>query len=283
MYSVFSVSVIVLLFAVLPGIAAGSEYVVSSQAEFLDAIGSDRTIVLDPGKIVLVEIPPPCDYECALFPSEHANPHVGYNWESDGVTVVVSDVSNMTIQGSGELASSLLTEPRYSFVIEFVDCSDLVISNLIAGHTAGGYCENGVFGFMNCNDVVISDCDLFGCGTVGLEIKDSSGFRFTDSVVRDCAYGIMEFRNSHDLLFENSLFIDNGEYYGVIARQCSGIEFTGCTFENSVLYECPPLFDLNAYGEISFLDCIVSDYPCEEVEGITLLPPLKSMTTERSW
>ena len=281
MFYVFSV--FVLFFAVLPAIAAGSEYVVSSRAEFLDAIGSDRTIVLSSGDIVLVEIPPQGDNESALFPSGHANPHVSYNHEHDGVTVVVSDVSNMTIQGSGDLASTLLTEPRYSFVIEFVDCSYILISNLIAGNTLGGFCQNGVFGFFNCTDVVISDCDLFGCGTLGLEIENSSGFRFTDSVIRDCAYGIMEFHNSHDLLFENSLFTDNGEYDGVLARQCSGIEFTGCTFENSGLSGCPLLFNREAFKKITFIDCIVSDYSCEEVEGITLVSPVTSTTTDRSW
>ncbi|MCD6588858.1 MAG: right-handed parallel beta-helix repeat-containing protein [Candidatus Fermentibacteraceae bacterium] len=66
-----------------------------------------------------------------------------------------------------------------------------------------------MFGFSNCCDVVISDCDLFGCGTVGLELRDTSRFRFTNSIIRDCAYGIMEFINSHDLVFENSVFRDN--------------------------------------------------------------------------
>lgn len=270
MYSILSV--LVLLFTVLPAFAAGPEYVVSSRDEFLDAIGPDRTIVIDAGEIILVEIPPPGDDESALFPSKHPNPHVSYQQEHDGVTVVVSDVSNMTIRGSGVLSSSLLAEPRYSFVIEFVDCSDLLISNLIAGHTSGGYCTNGVFGFSNCSDVVISDCDLFGCGTVGLDLLDSSRFRFTNSIIRDCAYGIMEFINSHDLLFENSVFRDNGEYFGVELRECGGIEFNSCSFEHSVPYENLPLFPPDCIEEITFSDCTVRDYYCEEVEGITLLP-----------
>jgi len=175
---------------------------------------------------------------------------------------VVSGVSNMTIRGSGVLSSSLLTEPRYSFVIEFVDCSDLLISNLIAGHTSGGYCENGVFGFSNCRDVVISDCDLFGCGTVGLELRDSSRFRFTNSIIRDCTYGIMEFINSHDLLFENSVFRDNGEYFGVELWGCSGIEFTNCSFEHSIPYDRLLLFPWDCIEEIAFSDCTVRDYYC---------------------
>jgi len=66
MYSILSV--LVLLFAVLSAFAAGSEYVVSSRHEFLDAIGPDRTIVIDAGEIVLFERPPSIDDESALFP-----------------------------------------------------------------------------------------------------------------------------------------------------------------------------------------------------------------------
>lgn len=269
MYSVFC------LFALLCGggsAAPETEYRVSSREEFLDAVGSDRTITLDSGKIVLVEIPPPCDYECAPFPCAHVNPHVSYNTESDGVTVVVSDIENLTILGSGNLNSSLLTEPRYSFVIEFVNCSNIRIENLIAGHTDGGYCENGVFGFLDCVDVVISNCDLFGCGTVGIELKNTSRFRFENSVIRDCTYGIMELIESEDIFFENSVFRDNGEFFGIAMRYCSDVQFSNCLFENKVLNLCPPLLPTGYADEITFVDCIVSDYSCEQLEGITCVP-----------
>lgn len=266
MFSV--ISCVLLLYLVLPTAEPEAEFVVSTHEEFLKAIGSDRTIVIDSGKIVLAELSSWSGGTDDKIPT-HPNPHVSYSSEFDGVSVVISGVENLRILGVGELTSTLLTEPRYAFVLEFRDCHGIQIENLVAGHTTGGYCENGVFGFSGCSDVLLEGCELFGCGTVGLQLNNTEGFYFRNSLIRDCTYGIMEFNNSMDLVFDNSVFSENGEYFGIAVWQSYDILFRNCLFENRTQSEFLRLFPENYKSDITFQDCTVSNYEYHDSEGIT--------------
>jgi len=254
-----------------------TEYTVSTQEKFLNAIGPDRTIVIAEGEIIIVEIPPSVEGEHAAFPDEHPNQYV--EWESvhDGVSLMITGVENLTIRGSGELASSILTEPRYSFVMDFHGCSNIHIENLVIGHTPDGFCDKGVLAFAGCTDIAVDGCDLFGCGVLGLDLERTRGFTFSNSVIRDCTYGIMVFRNSRDLLFENSVFRDNEEFFGVEMIRCTDVEFQDCLFENNILNysRYPALFDFTFCEDITLRNCIIRDNTCEElfsdIEAVTLI------------
>lgn len=271
-------SILVLLFATaLSANGDTTEYTVSTREEFLNAIGPDRTIVIAEGEIIIVEIPPPTDYECALFPTEHPNQYVEWECESDGVSLVITAVENLTIRGSGELATSLLTEPRYSFVMEFHGCSGINIENLVFGHSPGGYCENGVLGFVGCTDITVDSCDLFGCGIVGLELKYTQDFTFSNSVIRDCTYGIMELIDSRNLVFENSVFRDNEDLYGVIMTRCTDVTFRDCLLERNTLRFYPALFEFTFCEEIMLQDCIIRYNTCEELFSDTEIVTLNDV------
>lgn len=252
-----------------------TEYTVSTQEEFLNAIGPDRTIVIAEGEIIIVEIPRSAEGERPVFPSSHPNQYL--EWESvyDGVSLMIYGVENLTIRGSGELASSILTEPRYSFVMDFHGCSGIHIENLVIGHTPDGFCDKGVLAFVFCTDVAVDGCDLFGCGVLGLDLERTRGFTFSNSVIRDCTYGIMVLRNSGDLLFENSVFIDNEEFFGVEMIRCTDVVLQNCLFENNITNPYSALFDFTFCENITLQDCIIRDNTCEElfsdIEAIKLI------------
>ena len=59
--------------------------------------------------------------------------------------------------------------PRYAFCLKFVNCSNCEVENLTIGHTVGGFCSGGVIGAEQ-SSVTVKDCDLYGCGTYGLNL-----------------------------------------------------------------------------------------------------------------
>ncbi len=272
---------ILLLVLVIPIHGSADEYPVSSRLEFLDAIGPNRTIVIAEGEIVITECLPPDELGC--YPIHHPNQYVDWEQEWDGVTLVISNVENLTIRGCGELASSLITEPRYAFVVEFTDCAGIVIENLVLGHSPGGYCENGVLGFTDCRDINIDSCDIFGCGVVGLDLRETEGFRFSNSIIRDCTYGIMTCIDSSDLVFENSVFRENEEFWGVELRRCRDVTFLGCLFEDNIADFCKAFFNFDSCDNVILQDCIIRDNLTTELfsttEGITLIDVEKECNT----
>ena len=73
--------------------------------------------------------------------------------------------------------SSIEVDPRYSFVIRFVNCTNCVVENLTMGHTEGGFCSGGVIGARQTSNLTVKDCDLYGCGTYGLDLRETYNFK----------------------------------------------------------------------------------------------------------
>ncbi len=257
---------LIVLVQAISGYADTAEYTVSTRDEFLEAVGSNRTIVIAEGEIMLL----------TGSPETHANQYVEYENRISGGSLVITGVENLTLRGSGELTTSLLTLQSDAFVVHFVDCSAIRIENLVMGHADYVTCTNGVLGFTDCIDVTVEDSDIFGCGLDGLTVKRTEGFTFTNSVIRDCSYGIMQVFDSSDMVFEHSVFRDNMNLYGVSMHNCSGILFRYCSFERNIL-DLPyssPLLDFTNCDDVTMQDCIIRNNTCDElffdIDAVTL-------------
>jgi hypothetical protein len=84
------------------------------------------------------------------------NPNIA--WSGD--TLVIQGVSRLTIRGSDRQAAGLFTVPRGSPVLCFVDCGNITIENLAAGHDRGS--DVPVFVFDGCRNVTIKNAELRG-------------------------------------------------------------------------------------------------------------------------
>ena len=66
----------------------------------------------------------------------------------------------------------IVSTPRYAAVMRFESCRNLRFEGFTAGHTDGaGTCTGAVLNFANCTDVEVDRCDLYGCGTYGVELE----------------------------------------------------------------------------------------------------------------
>jgi hypothetical protein len=207
---------------------AQANYMVSTAKELLSAIGPDRTITLKSGDYQLKDA-----YDVK-------SDHILFSSEYDGPELILSNISNMTLTGSGKV--TLLAEPRYAWVINFMACSNITIKGLVFGHTEAGYCSGGVLGFSNCSNFSISNCEMYGSGTEGLAFSESSDFTFNNCEIRKCTYDIMNVSSSSNISFANCTFKETGEFDLITIMSSGKISFKKCLFSNNATSDFMPYF-----------------------------------------
>ena len=187
---------------------------VSTVDEFLDAIAPNTTIVLAEGEYDLSS--------AADYGKENADPN--YAWvavpESDentpGFELQILGVEGLTIRGAGEGRTTLAAVPRYANVLHFLNCDGLRVEDLTAGHTqAPGYCNGGVLYFDVCSDLAVSNCGLFGCGTIGVQARDCRGLEVKGCHIYECSYSAVFVHSCRDVLVEDCEVERNGLKPGV--------------------------------------------------------------------
>lgn len=99
----------------------------------------------------------------------------------------IENMSNLSIIGLP--GTKLILDNGYDTVIYAEDCAHLTLGNLTMGHnqslTFPEGCTDGVMEIADSN-VVMMDCDLFGCGVHGIGAYDSD-ITLDHCTIRDCS------------------------------------------------------------------------------------------------
>lgn len=180
-------------------------------------------------------------------------PYLEYERNTDGPGFRIRDCKNLTIR-SKKGTAVLLAEPRYVNVLEFLFCPGLKLQNLVMGHTLGGYCDNGVLQLSCCDNTLIENCDLFGCGTEGFIFRNSHDITVNNSNVHDCTYHTLHINECSFIRFNDCKFYRNKEFEQVNIYNSECIYFTACTFDdlNGPLFS---MDDYNYFSECVFRNC----------------------------
>ena len=189
----------------------GQTVTVSTVDEFLAAIAPNNTIILEPGEYVL------SDAETYGKLLEGG----WYTWDNtygEGYQLNIHEVRGLTIQGGGE--ATICTEPRGVEVMAFYGCGDIDISGTVVGHTEmPAMCMGGVLYFNSCDDVIVTECGLYGCGTWGITAVNSRNIHAVDTDIYDCSIGAVWLQSSQNFRLEGGSVYDCGEeYYGTVFR-----------------------------------------------------------------
>ena len=129
--------------------------------------------------------------------------------------------------------------PRYADVLTFENCANIYVTHITAGHTQEpSQCAGGVLHFISSQDILVEDCDLYGCGTLGVDADNSLNIQVINNLIHDCSP------------------------VGIAATDCRNV-----TMEQNDIYEC-------SYGGIqlmgvatasmdgnTFRDLGMEDYP----------------------
>ena len=175
--------------------------------EFLAAIGPDTIIYLDEGTY---------DLSSASQYGVYGGDYYYWSQEFDGPQLVISNVKNLHIIGAGKENTTISAVPRYANVISFQHCDGVFIEKLTAGHTQEpGSCSGGVLFFGETENVMISECGLFGCGIIGVWTEQCQNVVIQDSVIYECSQGEISLWWTKNVEVNGCTFRDLGsEDYG---------------------------------------------------------------------
>lgn len=198
-----------------------TQVTVATADEFLAAIAPNTEIIVD---TELMDLSKAAGYGTAS--SDY------YRWVEtfDGPELYIAGVSNLTIRGAGEDHNAVVisAQPRYANVLNFENCSNIMVKGLTAGHAEEpGSCAGGVLCFMNSQDVLVEDCGLFGCGTLGVKGYNSKNMQIVNNDIYECSIGGVEFTNCDAVNVDGNLFRDLGgpifRVYDCGSITCNGV------------------------------------------------------------
>lgn len=192
---------------------------VSNVNDFLKAIDSDTCIILS-GKLFDLsqsrsyqEAAKAMEGDVAQMELYQDQDNPTYYWQNnyDGPSLVISGVSNLTIkaEGSDRTATTISATPRYANVLSFENCSAVTLQGFTAGHTKEpGYCSGGVFYLDNCTDILIDNCGMYGCGTVGVHASYTRNLQVVNSEIYECSYNGITLWESENVAISGTIIRD---------------------------------------------------------------------------
>lgn len=144
---------------------------------------------------------------------------------------VISNVKNLTIEGEAEIR----IDDSFADVLSFSSCENITLKGLTVGHTenAGNYdCDGSVLYLDSCNQVNIQDCNLYGCGSIGINAWGSNDITAQKTNIYDCNYSAFYLYQSQIKLDYCNIYdmtIDGGVPF--IADN-SNATITNCSIKN---------------------------------------------------
>jgi Right handed beta helix region len=230
---------------------------VNTIKSFIQGVSSRRTIFVRDTELLMSD----------GFPTSTGN--VSWNSVFDGKEISISNLEDFEILGEN---AALLAQPQYAWVLSFVNCRNVTLSDLTIGHLTSGYCQGGVIKFENCSGVKIRNCDLYGSGTYGFEFVGCSDVDIDTTTIRDCSYGILKISNCNSITFTDCNFASNREFdLCVFTGSIEQIMFRKCVFERN--FSRDVFFHLRGVTQMGsglyVWDCSFIDNDCQKLEDET--------------
>ncbi len=220
-----------------------TDITVSTTSELLAAIGSYRHIILEDGI-----------------------------YETLG-TVGIKNVCALTIEARNSGYAEILCQNLNTIVVQVNTCYAVSFNGIIMGHVTGAYGQscggNGVvYQASYSTNPSLIDCDLFGCGTIAVQLYTTTGFTADGCVLRDCMYYAL-YSYLSDAEFTDCVVSGNGydyiNYLSSVSTYClyltgdeggNTISFTDSTFLWNLHSKRVP--DSLA-SDVTFTNCIEED------------------------
>lgn len=225
------------------------EKTVYTAQEFVDSINHNRKIILGSKY-----------YD---FTNVDISSNALLQKQTYGEGFVINGVYNLSIEGNADLVIDDLS----SVVLSFNECSKLSLNGLTIGHIEppeNYSCEAAVVSFDACNDVKISGCKLFGCGSIGIEAADTTGIVVKNTEIYDCTYTGVGLQNS-SASFEGCKIYDLPSADSVIWSDNSTIKLSNCEITGTDVtvngWRETFIFspDYNGSSNITFDNCAISN------------------------
>lgn len=160
---------------------------VKTAKEFLNAIKSDVTIIIDcDGVMDLSE-------EIGKLPEVPLADDGGSGvYNSNGELTLVR-INNLVIEGKSNdpEKTHIVVKDSYANVFYTKSCDNIQFRNLKLGHQVPGECDGNVLYLVQNNNVEIDNCKLYGCGVTGLVLSACKNVNVTKSEIYECSESVM--------------------------------------------------------------------------------------------
>lgn len=231
-----------LLLLLLPVVAVADEPPVDERKivrvktaeELLRAIAPQTIVEIEPGEYIVTEVKP-FDGHWIKFVTAARGVDAGR--PEIGNEIMIRRVTGLTLRAADpKNPPRILAKPRFALVFDITGCTDVVLDNLVLGHTHEGMCSAGVVGVTDSTDVTIDRCDLFGCGYEGFVFKESNNVRVNRSRIHDCKGALAEIFACRGVVVEDTSFDSNLDIYdGIRIRRSHDVSFERCAFTNNTV------------------------------------------------
>jgi hypothetical protein len=218
----------------------GSTYVeVSDAVSLLSAIQSDRVIRLLPGDYNLSGDAVNARIKDGAFSSSGGVTYVEDYEDAITKGLRIEGVENLTLYSQDGV--ELYTQRLDDTVLSFRGCKNVTVNGLVLGHkpeASHDVCVAGVVSIENCSEVLLEGCELYGCGTVGTFLSESSGISVKDSLIRNCVYNAAMILHCEDVTFDNVEIrnVSNDYLSGdlvLIEDKCEKVAFDRCNIHDN--------------------------------------------------
>jgi hypothetical protein len=183
---------------------------VSTVDEFLAAIAPDTAITLKAGTYNL--------FEASNYGQGSGIEYYSWSNSDDGYQLNIRILDKLSISAEPGAEVKILAESRYANVLNFVRCTNVALDGLTVGHTDGGECSGGVVRFDTVTSASVNNCNLFGCGTIGVVGYNSTGIIVTNTDIYECSWIGTQLVSCENVLFDNCRFYNNTQNLGFIAE-----------------------------------------------------------------
>ena len=227
----------IITFLIAPLIAFSSEqpsdeYQASTVEELVSAIGSNRTIYLTGESYDLTEWENLLEEQQKQLPEKpllSTDPKEDLSYRFDDLCI--ADLENLSLIGADEhKKAELYVLDAARDVLPIRNSKNIRLENLKLGHRVEpGHCDGAVIQADFVDGLEILNCDLYGCGTYGLDLMGSFRVTIKDSRIHDCTYGILFSQASGDLSLE-AVAVDNCAG-GMHFYSSNRVKVENCRFE----------------------------------------------------
>jgi len=155
---------------------------VSNAEELQNALGSNRTVILDTGLY--------------LF--------------DQGIRM--DNIINLSIIGEDREHTRIVVKDSYDDIITLDSTQQITISNLTLDHEPQGNCLGGVILVTESRDIDLHHLNLFGSGIEGLTLYHVDGLKLMDSRIWDCSVYSMTITDSKNITIGRTV-IENDQVY----------------------------------------------------------------------
>jgi hypothetical protein len=198
---------------------------VSTAKELLEAINHYTRIVLSPGVYRLSDLP------------VIENPFVQRQREYVGYSYHINGVDGLEIIGEENTEVFIETTHLYASVLSFSKCQRILIENISFGHVDPPHeyeCEGDVLTFNQCSYVYITDSNLYGCGSVGINAQHVVDLFVTQSRIHDCTLYAVKTENSIDVVFDHLTVLSNDLFLSLFSfSDCENVYFLDCIVKDN--------------------------------------------------